>query len=774
MDPRVQIYGIRHHGPGSAASLLDALVGAPPSVVLVELPKDATPALSYANAAGMRPPLALLLHDAKEPARSSFYPFAEFSPEWQALLHAGRCGIPVRAIDLPAGVWFRERAEAEGQVAETGADEIDASEHDEDSVHIDPLDRLAELAGHSDGESWWDAVVERGAHAPEVFAAIGDAMGALREEVERVAGRRPRDNDRELRREAHMRQEIRTALAEFAGPVAVVVGAWHVPALRAAHTVAADRALLAGSRPLRIEATWVPWTDARLAIGSGYRAGISAPGWYRHVWNHGRSALHRAAIDGANREHALQRGTSMWMSLACRTLRANGLPASTAAAVDAARLAHALSSLRGHPIPGLAEMDDACLAALCHGERAPLALLTRQLAIGTSIGAIDESVPQMPLAADLAREQKRLRLAPEALERELALDLRTENGLARSTLLHRLLLIEVPWGKLVSANAGRGTSREVWKLAWEPELSVRLAEALKYGTTVEHAARGAALARERAARGVGELGALVQQCLLADLREAALSAIARLQATASHSTDVVSTIDAIGPLIDVLRYGTARAIPVEPLRELIGALCAQVHASLPHACRGIDVDLARELAQRVRAFDAALRVESDEHEAQTWTEVLALVVRDHATAPHVAGAGARLLADCSAWDADTTALAMSRALSPAAGVAEAGAWLEGFLGANAAVLLHESELLARVDAWVSAQGGEDFEAMLPVLRRTFSAFDASERRHVLVALGRTQVASHTPTANTRAFEPTYLAALPRLCAILGLEPVETP
>lgn len=44
-----------------------------------------------------------------------------------------------------------------------------------------------------------------------------------------------------------MRLQLRAAQREFGDEVAVVCGAWHVPALRQKPSVAADRALLKGS-----------------------------------------------------------------------------------------------------------------------------------------------------------------------------------------------------------------------------------------------------------------------------------------------------------------------------------------------------------------------------------------------------------------------------------------------------------------------------------------------------------------------------------------------
>jgi hypothetical protein len=114
--------------------------------------------------------------------------------------------------------------------------------------------------------------------------------------------------------------------------------------------------------------------------------------------------------------------------------------------IEAARLAEALAALRDLALPGLDEMREAGLATLCQGETVPWRLIERTLIIGKAVGEIDEGVPQMPLQADLARQQRKLKLKPEALEREVSLDLRSDSGLAKSLLLHRLRLINVPWG----------------------------------------------------------------------------------------------------------------------------------------------------------------------------------------------------------------------------------------------------------------------------------------------------------------------------------------
>ena len=79
----IRIYGIRHHGPGSARSLLRALDDFAPDAILIEGPADADAMVSHV--AGLKPPVALLAWVTGEPSRAAFWPFATFSPEWQAL-----------------------------------------------------------------------------------------------------------------------------------------------------------------------------------------------------------------------------------------------------------------------------------------------------------------------------------------------------------------------------------------------------------------------------------------------------------------------------------------------------------------------------------------------------------------------------------------------------------------------------------------------------------------------------------------------------------------
>src|SRR5262245_23349314 len=256
----LHVFGIRHHGPGCARALRAALEALSPDALLVEGPPDAADALSLAGDPSLVPPVALLVHAVDDPRRSFFYPFAEFSPEWQAIRFAAERAVPVRFMDLPCAHQLAEAPSEEDAPADT--DDAEPEQADE-TLREDPIGLLAETAGFTDREQWWDVQVEQRKDAAGLFEGILEAMTVLRDQQEE---QRPF----ELRREAHMRTVIRAAQQEGRERIAIVCGAWHAPKLAVLGPAKADAALLKGLHKTKVAATWIPWTYSRLGFRSGY------------------------------------------------------------------------------------------------------------------------------------------------------------------------------------------------------------------------------------------------------------------------------------------------------------------------------------------------------------------------------------------------------------------------------------------------------------------------------------------------------------------------
>ncbi|AYG80971.1 hypothetical protein DWB77_03109 [Streptomyces hundungensis] len=694
------LLGVRHHGPGSARAVLAALEAARPRAVLIEGPPEGDALLDLAADEAMRLPVALLAHVVDDPGRAAFWPMAEFSPEWVAIRWALAHGARVRFIDLPAAHSLAAGEEAEPE---------------DGGPRIDPVRALAETAGYDDPERWWEDVVEHrdaAADPAAPFAALGEAMAVLRETY--GDGGHPRD----LVREAHMRQQLRAATREFGDEVAVVCGAWHVPALAAKFTVAADRALLKGLPKVKAELTWVPWTHRRLARRSGYGAGIDSPGWYGHLFS------------------ARDRPVERWMTKVAGLLREEDYAISPAHVIEAVRLATTLAALRGRPLPGLAETTDAVRAVLCEGSDVPLGLIQERLIVGDVLGEVPDAAPAVPLQRDLARAQRGLRLKPEAPERELELDLRKETDAGRSRLLHRLRLLGIDWGEPVRARS-TGTFRESWRLRWEPELSVRVAEAGVWGTTVLGAATAKAESVAAETTALVEITSLAERCLLAELPDALPVVMRALADRAALDTDVAHLAQALPALARTLRYGDVRGTTTAGLAEVAAGLAERICVGLPPACAGLDADGAAEMRTHLDAVHTATALLVDPAGAgagglrERWSSVLSrLAARD--TVPGVLrGRAVRLLLDDGRIESEDAARHMGLALSPGTAPADAAAWIEGFVGGASGggmLLVHDERLRGLVDGWLTSVTPEAFTDVLPLLRRTFAAYEAGVRR----------------------------------------------
>ncbi|WP_329210144.1 DUF5682 family protein [Streptomyces sp. NBC_01708] len=697
------LLGVRHHGPGSARAVLAALESVRPDAVLVEGPPEGDALLPLAAHGRMRPPVALLAHAVDDPGRAAFWPLADFSPEWVAIRWAAEHEVPVRFVDLPAAHSLALTEQREGGP--------------EDGRGIDPIGILAGAAGYDDPERWWEDVVEHRAAgggpadpcAP--FAALAEAMTALREAY--GDGGHPQD----AVREAAMRLQLRAARKEFGDGIAVVCGAWHVPALGARTTVAADRALLKGMPKVRTELTWVPWTHRRLARHSGYGAGIESPGWYAHLFG------------------APDRPVERWMTKVAGLLRDADRPVSPADVIEAVRLAGTLAALRGRPAVGLAEATDAVRAVMCEGSDVPLALVRDRLVVGEVLGEVPDTAPAVPLQRDLDRQQRTLRLRPEAERRELDLDLRKDTDAARSRLLHRLRLLGVHWGEPAAGRSSTGTFRESWRLRWEPELFVRTAEAGVWGTTVLGAATARAESDAVSSSSLAGVTALAEQCLLAGLTEALPVVMRALSDRAALDTDVGHLADALPALARSLRYGDVRSTDTAALGEVAAGLAERVCVGLPPACTNLDADAAEEAHRRVDAVHTAIGlfagVVRADGPAERWAAVLHKLSSRDAVAGVIRGRATRLLLDDGRLTDSEAARLMGLALSPGTAPPDAAAWIEGFVGGaegGGLLLVHDERLLGLVDTWLTGIPADTFTGVLPLLRRTFAAYQPAVRR----------------------------------------------
>jgi hypothetical protein len=738
----VHVFGIRHHGPGCARALLGALESLRPDALLIEGPPDAEGVLPLAAHPDMKPPVALLVYPVEEPRRAVFYPFVEFSPEWQAARHGLARSIPVRFIDLPQSV--RMAAPEPGD-----ADEPEAAAPA--TPQPEPLELLAEAAGYTDHELWWEHQIERHQDPSGIFDGIREAMAAVR------ADAAPRD-EQEAQREAYMRTMVRAAQKEGHERIAVVCGAWHAPVLADYGTAKADAQTLKGLARTKVEATWIPWTYSRLSFRSGYGAGVHSPGWYHHLWTAPDAAVTRWAVEAA------------------RLMRSEDLEASPASVVEAVRLADTLAALRGLRSPGLAELNEAIVSVLCGGDGTRLRLIRERLEIGSVLGSVPADTPTVPLQRDLLSLQKGLRLKATTEIKALELDLRNDTDRGRSRLFHRLALLGIPWAAPRAA-AGRklGTFNETWELRWMPEMEVAVVDASIWGHTVEAAAEGSARHQADEATDLAVLTSLLDRALLAELPRAVDRLLDRVQERAAVGADVQRLMLAMPPLVRASRYGDVRQTPTAALGAVIDGLFERVLVGLPGACAAIDHDAAADRLDAMVRVQESLGILDDTGKLSEWEAVLRALMEDDATQGLLRGWSCRSLFERRQIDEPELDRQAGLALSHATPPLDAAAWIEGLLRGSGLVLLHQDGVWLALDRFVQRLTSEAYQETLPLLRRAFATFSAPERRSMgekvrTLRADATSTAAKAATAGPDIDLERAGLVVPVLARILGVAP----
>jgi len=737
---QVKLYGIRHHGPGSARALCEALVAEPPDLLLVEGPPEVEPLLGTFADSRVELPVALVHYVTDTPDRSVHSPYAVFSPEWQAINFALQRRIPIRMIDLP----LRHQL-AMGEVE--GEDQPAV-------IRRDPLAGLAAAAGFEDPELWWEHLVEQRPPDITIFAALRETMRLLR------AGTGGPLSPLEERREAWMRREIRLA-AGGGTRIAVVCGAWHLPVLDPTDPglpdELSDERLLSALPSVDVRSFWVPWSDRRLARSSGYEAGLSAPGWALHLWE----------SEGRDR-------TTEWLTRSAALLRAHGHEVPSAAVIETARLATSLAAIRGLTRPGLAELSESTVATLCGGDDERFELIRHHLLIGGRVGRVPADAATPPLLEDWQRQCRALRLEPQASANVINLDLRQPLDLRRSRFLHQLDLLEIGWGRRMEA-ARTASFRESWSLDWSPRVALELNQAGMNGPTVETAVIG--LVTRRLARlpemgmrpvEITELIDLFGRTLLAGIGGARVEGsagrvdrliAAQLDRLTVDQADLRTLMMAFPSLVYLERYGNVHQFDPTTVATIVDRLVNRISIGITSLSWTTSREDSGEPLSLLEEVDRAMSIVGRTDRATIWPASLRRLFRKRDTPGSVAGVAGLLLWQAGELTSEELARAIERAFSPSVPAAEAAAWIEGLVRPSSPIIAHDHQLLRLIDGWLVSLDERRFIGVLPLLRRTFARLPITDRHRLGVSI------AGADRAESADLEPTAIAT----CG-LGIDP----
>ena len=722
-------FGIRHLSPAGAYHLRQLLTEKKPKLVLIEGPEDFNEALPHLTQSETRPPIAILAYTQEAPVQSLLYPLAEYSPEYQAVRWCQEADVPCRFIDLPSGVFLalaaREREAAEDQGA-----------------RFDVYAALDERLGEEGQDTFWERTLEHAASF-DAYRAGAQAFGGYLRALSQESGPRQAEN---TLREAYMSRRIVDAIDSGLAPedIVVVTGAYHLTGLEAAvsaalagqePTLAATDEEIAALPCVPASHTLMPYSYYRLSQRSGYGAGNQAPAYYGLLWE--------ALCAG----EPLRCAYSYLSRLACYQRQA-GTPVSSAAVIEAVRLAAALAALRSDNAshwPTLRDLQDAAVTTLAEGAPAAISLARADTEIGTSIGALAEGVSRTSMQEDFYRQLKLLKLEKYRAQTpgELALDLRENRtvksqqaaflDLHRSRFLHQLRVLGISFAKETPRAQDTATWAEHWVLRWTPEAEIELVEAALKGDTISQAASFELKERVENNASMAVIASVIEDAFTCGMPAAVRYATKALQASTTQAAALDELAATAYRLSTIIAYGSIRQLDDAPLLPILQQIFYRACLLLPGDCI-CDDGASKAL---VTAIDQLNRCDlSHDFLAQdAWLKALAEVARRDDLNTVLSGLATAILLERGQMDNESLSQEVSRRLSPGVPADLGAGWFEGLALKNRYALIARLSLWESLDYYLASLDEEAFKRAAVFLRRAFADFTAAEKDAIAENLG---------------------------------------
>ncbi len=760
METQPFVFGIRHLSPAGAYYVREFLDRTDPGLVLIEGPCDFTELIEDLGAEEVKPPVAVMAYTKELPIRTILYPFAEYSPEYQALLWAREHGCGCRFCDLPSEVFLGMRAareareaalweaetgkakEREAETEEAGSGqgqyagkaagretEAEDPERNQDQEEFDVYRALDRQCQDKDHETFWERTME------QAVDAAGYEMGAKEfgRSLRQLDSRSVRDHAENLVREAFMRRQIEEAVKEGILPekIVVITGAYHVDGILGGAPAMTDKDLKALPR-LESMKTLMPYSYYRLSEHSGYGAGNRAPAYYEYLW---QGLLRKEPDFGARR----------YLTGLAAFQRNHGGVVSSAEVLEAARLAGALAGLHDGRIPTLKDLRDGAITCMGHGSFSELALAAADTEIGTKIGSLPQGVSQTSIQRDFYQKLKELKLEKykSVTASELSLDLR-ENlrvktkkaaflDLERSFFLHRLRVLGIQFAQVQKARQDNATWAEQWNLRWTPEAEIQIVEAVLKGDTVEQAAAFELKNRMEESQGIAGMAGIVEEAFYCGMPVMVSAALDHLQAMAVDAATVAEIADTAGSLSVVIQYGDIRKLDRRPLIPILSQLFLRACLILPGEC-ACDDGAAGALATAIGRLQT-VSVTHDFLDSDRFLDVLGQIAARDDLNTRLSGLAASILLEQGIMDSEELGREVERRLSRGIPAELGAGWFAGLSSRNHYALIARLTLWEKLSGYLDTLDEEEFKRALLFLRRAFADFSSMEKNQIAENLG---------------------------------------
>ena len=711
-ENKPHIFGVRHFSPAGAYYVRKYLDEVQPKVVLIEAPSDFTNLMDKITAKEVVPPIAIMAYTLEAPIQTIIYPFAEFSPEYQAILWAKENKVECRFCDLPSSIFLgienaKEKNKEQGESLNS-------------YIHR----KIDEFSEDSDSEVFWERVMEQAANHQAYRSGARDYGKNLRE----LTLSNTLSDAKNIIREAYMSKVVSDVCNEGykIDEIAMVVGAFHVEGIESGNFILTEKEVKQLPK-LEAKKTLMPYSYYKLSTYSNYGAGNKAPGYYEFLWK------------GFNKGDIFY-PTFIYLSKIAEYQRKTGNMVSSAQIIEAVQLAISLANIHDSKIPTLKDIQDAAITCMAHGSYAELVMAMANVEVGKKIGKIPQEAIQTSIQSDFYNLLKELKLEKyQSLSAtELRLDLREKlrvqsekaalMDLNRSYFFHKLRVLKISFAKLIEKNQENTTWAEDWVLQWSPETEIEIVETILKGDTIEFATAFELMQRINNSTTLSQMAEVVKDAFYCGMPKALERAFQALQNCISGDIPVDEIARTMSTLSLMLRYGDIRKLNMEVLIPILEQLFLRVCLMLPSesAC---DNEAAITLSESIIILHNVVE-NHDFLDRERWYNLLTEIAKRDDLNTKISGLAMAILLEAGKVDNDTLGQEVERRLSKGIPAELGATWFEGLSMKNHYTLIARLGLWEKLQNYISDLDEEEFKRALLFLRRAFADFTSNEKHDI--------------------------------------------
>ncbi len=708
-------FGIRHLSPAGAKHILQILKKNKPELVLIEGPSDLTVLMDDICHSKSVPPIAMMAYSETVPIESILYPFAEYSPEYQAILWAKKHNVECRFIDLPSSVFLAITKQKRNRTGRY-------------SNMSDVYQKIAEQSGEQDQEIYWERNFE---HRTDAIS-YQQCTNLFGKELRELSVYDEYETAENILRESYMKKQINNAIKQgfSEDKIVVVTGAYHVQGLQNCKPLTEEEIKALPQIPT--QHTLMPYSYYRLSARSGYGAGNKAPAYYELLWK-------------AMKKNNLLEASYQYLSSISYFQRKTGNMSSSAEVIEAVRLAVTLANMKKSNIPTLQDLRDAAITCLGHGSFSEIAQAVANTEIGIKIGALPEGVSRTSIQSDFYYRLKDLKLEKyKSLQTQtLELDLRENTrvksqksaflDLERSFFLHRICVLGIHFAQKQKHYQEKATWAEKWSLQWTPEAEIEIVEAALQGETVEIATAFSFKENLEKATSITETAEILEMASLCGMPQIVENASVVLQGLSVEESSIIDIANTIHKLSVVIRYGTIRHVDAKALFPILEQLFYRACFILVKSCI-CDNHAVEGMINAIDLLNLA-SINHDTLDNKQWLAVLTEVSNRDDLNTKASGFAAAILLERGEMTQQMLSEEMKRRLSYGIPADLGAAWFEGLALKNKYALISRLSIWEQLSDYIDTLNDEEFKKALVFLRRAFCYFTASERNNIAENLG---------------------------------------